>query len=320
MVSSVDAAEVEDFLPYEASETYSPPSAEETIAPLREMQEDIDLIASLLSDERAVVEGLFGSLLKIVGSIPRVPIDPDIFEEQLGEVEKAHVSPEGMLVYGLGDGLIGSLDLSEDDKRDILVMVIEAIIPTLRGVLDGSVVLETLEEPWYESPVESAIEEPPEEELEVDPELPVEEPDIEEEPMEEPPEEFPAEEEPPRLEETVESEPVFFEESEPIMPVDVQEELSEPLETQEQEIVEIQPLKPLVRNLMDPQLGGYRRKVQRERDKTRMQMQQIRRMRSAKISQLREETGKTVTEPKKPDSKGLLIQVKGILSSFFRKK
>jgi len=330
MVSSVIAAEVEDFLPYEDSETYSLPSAEETVAPLREMREDIDLIASLLSDEKTVVEDLFGTLLRIVGSIPRVPLDPGIFEEQLGKVEEAHVSPEGMLVYGLSDGLIGSLDLSEDDKRDHLVKVVEAIIPTLRGILDGSVVLEEPEEPWYEPPVEPAIEELPEEEAEVEPELHVEEPpkvgepvseepDIEEEPMGEPPEELPAEEEP-RPEELLEPEPEFFEEPEPIIPVDAQEELPEPPEPQEQEVVEMQPLKPPVKNLKDPQLGGIRRKVQRERDMTRRQMQQIRRLRATKISQLREATGKTVTMTKKPKSQGLLGQMKNIVSSLFRKK
>ena len=329
-MSSVIAAEVEDFLPYEDSETYSLPSAEETVAPLREMREDIDLIASLLSDEKTVVEDLFGTLLRIVGSIPRVPLDSGIFEEQLGKVEEAHVSPEGMLVYGLSDGLIGSLDLSEDDKRDLLVKVVEAFIPTLRGILDGSVVLEEPEEPWYEPPVEPTIEELPEEEAEVEPELLVEEPpevgepvseepDIEEEPMGAPPEELPSEEEP-RPEELLEPEPEFFEEPEPIIPVDVQEELPEPPEPQEQEIVEMQPLKPPVKNLKDPQLGGIRRKVQRERDMTRRQMQQIRRLRATKISHLREAIGKTVTMTKKPKSQGLFGQMKNIVSSIFRKK
>ena len=327
-MSSVIAAEVEDFLPYDDLETYSLPSAEETVAPLREMREDIDLIASLLSDEKTVVEDLFGTLLRIVGSIPRVPLDPGFFEEQLGTVEEAHVSPEGMLVYGLSDGLIGSLDLSEDDKRDLLVKVVEAIIPTLRGILDGSVVLEEPEEPWCEPPVEPTIGELPEEEAEVEPELLVgeppevgepvsEEPDIEEEPMGEPPEELPSEEEP-IPEELLEPEPEFFEEPEPIIPVDAQEELLEPPEPQEQEVVEMQPLKPPVKNLKDPQLGGLRRKVQRERDMTRRQMQQIRRLRATQISHLREATGKTVT--KKPKSQGLFGQIKNIVSSLFRKK
>jgi hypothetical protein len=276
------------------------------------------------------VEDLFGTLLRIVGSIPRVPLDSGIFEEQLGKVEEAHVSPEGMLVYGLSDGLIGSLDLSEDDKRDLLVKVVEAIIPTLRGILDGSVVLEEPEEPWYEPPVEPTIEELPEEEAEVEPELLVEEPpevgepvseepDIEEEPMGEPPEELPSEEEP-RPEELLEPEPEFFEEPEPIIPMDVQEELPEPPEPQEQKIVEMQPPKPQVKNLKDPQLGGLRREVQRERGKTRRQMQQIRRLRATKISQLREATGKTVIMPKKPKSQGLFGQMKNIVSRFFRKK
>ena len=325
-MSSVIAAEVEDFLPYDDSETYSLPSAEETVVPLREMREDIDLIASLLSDEKTVVEDLFGTLLRIVGSIPRVPLDPGFFEEQLGTVEEAHVSPEGMLVYGLSDGLIGSLDLSEDDKRDLLVKVVEAIIPTLRGILDGSVVLEEPEEPWYEPPVEPTIGEL----AEVEPELLVEEPpevgepvseepDIEEEPIGEPPEELPSEEEP-IPEELLEPEPEFFEEPEPIIPVDAQEELLEPPEPQEQEVVEMQPLKPPVKNLKDPQLGGIRRKVQRERDMTRRQMQQIRRLRATKISQLREATGKTVTMTKKPKSQGLFGQMKNIVSRLFRKK
>jgi hypothetical protein len=102
--------------------------------------------------------------------------------------------------------------------------------------------------------------------------------------------------------------------------MDVQEELPEPPEPQEQKIVEMQPPKPQVKNLKDPQLGGLRREVQRERGKTRRQMQQIRRLRATKISQLREATGKTVIMPKKPKSQGLFGQMKNIVSRFFRKK
>jgi hypothetical protein len=330
-VSSVDAADVEELQPCENSETYSLLYAEETVAPLRDMQKDIDLITSLLSDEKTVVEDLFGPLLRIVSFLPKVPLEPGIFKENLGKIIEAHVSPEGMLLYSLNSGLIDSLNLFEDDKRDLLVKVVEAFVPTLRGILDGSVVLDEPEESWFEPPVEPAIEESPEEEAEMEPESSVEEPpeeekpvseetDIEEKPMEEPSEELPAEEEPLIPEEPLDLKHEFFEVPELVIPMDVQEKLPEPPERQKQEIEEMQSPKPPVKNLKDSQLGGLRRKVQRERDLTRRQMQQIRKQRAAKISQLRKATGKTATEPKKTKSQGFFVQVKGIFSSFFRKK
>jgi hypothetical protein len=114
----VNAAEAENLLPYENSETPSLPYAEETVAPLRDMQKDIDLITSLLSDEKTVVEDLFGPLIRIVSFLPKVPLEPGIFEENLGEIIEAHVSPEGMLLYRLNNGLIDSLDLSEMSQRN----------------------------------------------------------------------------------------------------------------------------------------------------------------------------------------------------------
>jgi hypothetical protein len=102
------------------------------------------------------------------------------------------------------------------------------------------------------------------------------------------------------------------------MPMDVQEKLPEP--RAQQKIEETQPSKSPIRNLNDSQLGGLRRKVQRERDLTRRQMQHIRKQRAAKIFRLRKATGKTATEPKKTKDQGFFGQVKDMFSSFFRKK
>lgn len=256
MMEQSTGSEAEKLQSYRVAQEHSVPSVGETFIPLREVKQDLDLIFSLIADERTVVEDLFAALLGLTKSIPRVPVDATILQEFIGSVDRAHVSSEGKLVYALIDGGVGFVDLSVDESRDLLVKVIEDIVPTIRGISDGSIVLE---EPIEEVPdIEPEVIKPPEEIAEEPEPEQVEEPSEAEElisqelEVEEVTEELPELEEPPAIEEPLEieeqsvieepasepEEPYVPELPEFTVPVDVVDEPQEQQEADEDAVVE----------------------------------------------------------------------------------
>jgi hypothetical protein len=328
----------EELQSYQVAQEHSVPSVEEAFIPLREVKQDLDLIFSLIADERTVVESLFDALIGLTRSLPRVPVDATILQEILGGVDRAHVSKGGKLVYTLIDGGVGSVDLSVKESRDLLVKVIEDIVPTIRGISDGSIVLEETVEEVLD--VEPVIVEPPEEIVEAPEPEQAEEPSESEEiipeelEVEEVTEELPALEEPPAIEEpqAIEEQSVIEEPaSEPeepylpelpefTVPVDVGDESQDQQEADEDAVVERKVPAPIRKSIKDPQLNGLRRKVRREREQTRRQMKERRRVRAAYIARLREQTGRAARFNIEEEPKGILGQVKGLFSRILLRK
>lgn len=337
MMEQSTGSEAEKLQSYRVAQEHSVPSVGETFIPLREVKQDLDLIFSLIADERSVVEDLFDALLGLTKSIPRVPVDATILHEFIGNVDRAHVSSEGKLVYALIDGGVGFVDLSVDESRDLLVKVIEDIVPTIRGISDGSIVLEELIEEVPD--IEPEVIKPPEEIAEEPEPEQVEEPSEAEELIsqeletEEVAEELPELEEPPAIEEPLEIEQSVIEEpaSEPeepyvpelpefTVPVDVGDEPQEQREADEDAVVERKVPAPTRKSIYDPQLNGLRRRVRREREQTRRQMEERRRVREARIARLREQTGRAARFNFEDEPKGILGQVKGLFSRLLLRK
>lgn len=331
-------SEAEELQSYQVAQEHSMPSVEETFISLREVKQDLDLIFSLITDERTVVESLFDALIGLTRSLPRVPVDAAKLQEFIGGVENAHVSKEGKLVYALIDGGAGSVDLSVDESRDLLVKVIENIVPTIRGISDGSIVLEETVEEVLD--VEPVIVEPPEEIVEAPVPEQAEEPSEAEEiipeelEVEEVAEELPALEEPPAIEEpqaieeqsaieepaSEPEEPYVPELPEFTVPVDVGDEPQGPQEAGEDAVVERKVPAPTRKIIKDPQLNGLRRRVRREREQTRRQMEERRRDREARIARLRVLTGRAAIFSVEDAPKGILGQVKGLFSRILLRK
>lgn len=326
----------EELQSYQVAQEHSLPSVEEAFIPLREVKQDLDLIFSLIADESTVVEDLFDALSGLTKSLPGVPVDAAKLQEFIRGVEKAHVSTEGILVYVLIDRGVGSVDLSVDESRDLLVKVIEDIVPTVRGVSDGSIVLE---EPFEEVlDVEPVVVEPTEETVEAPEPEQAEEPseaeDIIPEELEEVAEELSALEEPlvieeqQALEEPSEIEVLSSEPEEPYVPelpeftvpVDLGDEPQGQREADEDAFVERKIPAPTRKSVKDPQLNGLRRKVRREREQTRRQMEERRRVREARIAQLREQTGRSAGFDVEDEPKGIIGQVKGLFSRLLPRK
>jgi hypothetical protein len=172
------------------------PSAEEIISSLSVLRGDLDNLSDLKSEEDEVVDALFGALMKLTRLLQWAPVEPSVLPVELGEVESAHVTPEGTLIYYGAGGEVRTIDLSDYDKRDVLVEVVRDLTPKLKEILENppKVKEHVIEEPIPEpEPVieEPVIEEPvveePAEEVDVGAEEPALEPETEEEPFVEEP-------------------------------------------------------------------------------------------------------------------------------------
>jgi len=292
--------------------------AAEAVMSVRGAREDVEQILSLLSDEETVVRGLLDAIMSPELPVNRIPIEPSALPPELGEVDDAHVASNGNLVVGYPDGDVASLDLSLQENRGALVRIVDDLVPKLRGLVDGSYVLEEppVEEPIFEEAKPEPEEVEPEEEAPPEPEAEeelgeplVEEPQLDEEPALED-DEPEVEPEPPLEYETA------FEEA-----IEAETAIPEPLEpeTPEHRMPEAEPVveahKP--QDPKDVQVKKIRRRVKVQRTAARREMERVRRQREAQIRRLRTQSNGL---PLYGEEKGLMGQVKGLFSKIRRKK
>jgi len=268
-------------------------SSEEVLSAIRGAREDVELVASLLSDEKVVVDALVELLPGLSPLLARITVDPSVLPVEMGEAEEVRLAPGGRLIVCRTDGAIKTTDLTGGASRDLLVEVMRDVVPKLKEVLDSMpLFLEpTIEEPEPDASEaeEPVIQEPTVEHLvpEVAPE--VVEPFAEEQQMEEEEPlgvEEPAAGEEPLLEEP--AEPEAFAEPIVVEPVTLMEPASErepavslPIATDE--LPETTPVRT-----GDAQLRVHRRRVRRNDEVVRRQMAAVRRRRDAEIRRLRE--------------------------------
>lgn len=328
-----EALSVQDF-----PDDSSIPS-EDVVSAIRNASVDVGHISSLLSDEEIVVGTLIEALRELEQPLTRVPLDPSVLPVELGEADRAHVTPDGRIIVGYGDGGIGVIELSAEENRDLLVRTIDDMIPKLRDYIDTA--------PWELEPIvevpEPFVQEPPEPEeptpepealekpLEGEEEPVIEEPEVEvipeeppvsEEPLEEegeplieePDEEVfpelpPAFQEPPSMEEPSGSQlvqPYVSEPSLPVAPFIVEPEVKTP--------TVIEREKPRLSTLKRENNGvrKLRRTVEVQKDKTMREMAKVQKMRDARIQRLREKKSRQTDWGR--ERKGFFSRVKALFS------
>lgn len=257
------------------------PSSEEVVSAIRVAREDVELVASLLSDEKVIVESLIEVLPRLSPLLSRAAVDPSVLPLEMGEVEEARLVSNGRLIICRMDGDILMADLTLGTSRDLLVDIMRDIVPKLGEILERVPVFEEpAEEPEPIIPEtleaeEPAIQEPTEEY--VAPEDLLEEEELVEEPLLEEAGEPLGAEEPEIVAEQTVAEPVT-----PIEPAYEREpEARPPVATEE--LPETPPVK-----LGDAPLRAHRRRVRRDGEAVRRQMAEVRRMRDSEIRMLRE--------------------------------
>lgn len=306
-------------------------SAEEVITTLRGVQGEIDVISSLITDEKVVVESLFGKMREITGALRRIPVDTSALHTGPDEPEDAYLDADCRLIVSTSEGEIKVLDLSAGESRELLVTVIEDVVPKLKGILDGTYELEPImEEPPRETPETKPALEPSE----------IEEPEpapgdlektVVEEPKVEKPVEEEAKEEPEETEETAAEEKpqegLVAEEQIPVEPTPTPEPmLVEPtVSSFPQEVTApVEPLPEVPLKVEEPptmresrEIESLRRIVRRDKNRTRRHMEKLRKLREAKIL----ETRYTTSTPSEAErDKGLLETLTGIISRIMKRR
>jgi predicted RNA-binding protein len=303
--------------------------AEEVIMALRGVQGEIDVISSLITDEKVVVESLFGKLREITGALRRIPVNTSALHTGPDELEDAYLDADCRLIVSTSEGEIQVFDLSAGESRELLVTVIDDVVPKLKGILDGTYELEPIiEEPTLEPPEPKPTLEPSEieqpEPAPRDMKKPgVEEPKVEKPVEEEAQEEEPAAEEEPQAEEELQEpqEELVAEKQIPEEPTPTPEpKLVEPVVSSfPQEVTApVEPLPEVPLKVEEPptmrgsrEIERLRRRVRRDRDRTRRQMEKLRKLTETKILEIRY-TPSTPSEAERGE--GLLGKLKGIIS------
>jgi hypothetical protein len=313
--------------------------SENVVSAIRNASADVGLISSLLLDEEIVVDTLIEALRELEQPLTMVPLDTGVLPVELGEADRAHVTPDGRIIVGYIDGGVGVIELSVEENRDLLVKTIDDMMPKLRDYIDTA--------PWELEPMvevpEPFVQEPPE------PEEPMPEPEAleeplvgEEEPVFEEPEVEVIPEEPRGSEETLEEErepvieepgeevfpelPPAFQEhppvEEPSGPQLVQPYVSEPSLPVAPFIVEPDVKAPTVIEREKPRpstlkrenngVRKLRRTVEVQKDKTMREMARVQKMRDARIRRLREKKSRQSDWGR--ERKGVFSRVKALFS------
>lgn len=292
---------------------------------IRGMREDADLISELLTEEEIVVASLFRILGRLERPLGWVSVDPSILSE-MGDVDLAHVTPDGRLLISRRDREVKTIDLFDRWNRDLLALVVRDLAPKLRFMLENppEIVEPEAEEPVYEEPEPEPIEVFPEPEP-----TPVEEPIIEPLPEEEyisepvtdeiiEPEFVPE----PELPQPVIEEPTTIEEPEeftepgieapPAPAAPIPELLEEPVELPL--VMEEPEGRKHLKRERDDQILRHKRRVDAETQRVYREMAEVRRQRDMELRALRgriDASEEPAEEPKKSPIRRLLNRLFG---------
>ena len=111
---------------------------DEVVGFMRGLREDVERIQVLNRDEEEVVGEFSRALLGATSPLSMaLPVDASLLPLELDDVERASVSPGGVLVLMMGDGTMEAMNLAEPENRDLLVTVLRDAVPQYKALLQG---------------------------------------------------------------------------------------------------------------------------------------------------------------------------------------
>lgn len=110
-------------------------SLEELLDNLKSVQDDIGQIIELSSEEETLVVEFFDSLLKLIESLSTtVPVTVTALPIELSGAVRASIDPSGKLLVLDPDGEMILKDLTLEENRDLLINVLEDVLPKLKQI------------------------------------------------------------------------------------------------------------------------------------------------------------------------------------------
>ena len=118
--------------------TETPPKAkqasvQELVESLKGVADDVGQISELTSEEKSLVAEFLKALLNFMNPLSQgISINPAIIHSDNGIVQNAHIDPTGHLALLFEDGHSELKDLSEEKNRDLLITVVQDVIPKFK--------------------------------------------------------------------------------------------------------------------------------------------------------------------------------------------
>jgi hypothetical protein len=110
-------------------------SVQELVESLKSVADDIGQISELSSEEKLLVAQFFKSLLKLMQPLtPAITVSLSALPTEPGMVTEAYIDPTGHLAMMYRDGHMELKNLSEDKNRDLMITVIEDIMPKFKSL------------------------------------------------------------------------------------------------------------------------------------------------------------------------------------------
>lgn len=108
-------------------------SLQNLISTLKSLKDDVGQIVELSSEEKALVAAFFAELLKLMQPLaPTMPVSTSALPGEMGEIVQANIDPTGHLMISYQDGQAELKDLSEEENRDLMITVVEDVIPKFK--------------------------------------------------------------------------------------------------------------------------------------------------------------------------------------------
>jgi hypothetical protein len=111
---------------------------QEIVESLKNIAEDIGQLTELNSEEKILVTQFFSSLFKLMQPLaPSIVVDQLTLPARLGNVVQAHIDPTGHLILQFDDNHIELKDLSESKNRDLMITVVEDVMPKFKSLTNA---------------------------------------------------------------------------------------------------------------------------------------------------------------------------------------
>jgi hypothetical protein len=106
---------------------------QEIIESLKSVQDDIGQIAELTSEERSLVTEFISSLLKFMQPLAAsILVEPEQVSDYVGDAVQVSLTQTGHLAVLRQDGQLELKNLSDEKYRDLLIGVLEDVIPKFK--------------------------------------------------------------------------------------------------------------------------------------------------------------------------------------------
>ena len=109
---------------------------DEVVGFMRGLRNDVERMKKLSRDEGKVVDEFFHAFTRATSPLSlTLPVEVSLLPLEMEDIERARVSPNGVLVLLMGDGTMETMNLTKPENRDLFVTVVRDALPHYKALL-----------------------------------------------------------------------------------------------------------------------------------------------------------------------------------------